>query len=146
MKFYKAKMIAQEEGLAIWFDIYQPIHETDCYYYCVNSLNFDTANRIISQNKDKHPVTAIKDSGFIKVRKIAKHGSRIAEPSKEDAIKNLVWRTKLRIGHMKRDIKFCESLVKNHENLSVNYESDRQLIMTVNGTKDLVHEFYSFFF
>ena len=146
MKFYRAKMIAQEEGLAIWFDIFQSIHETECYYYCVNSLNFNSAKWIISQNKSKHPVTVIKDSGFIKVKKIAKQGSRIAEPSKEAAIKNLVWRTQLRIGHMKRDIKFCESLVKNHENLSVKYESDRQLIMTVNGTKDLVHEFYKYFF
>lgn len=146
MKFYRAKMVVQEEGLAIWFDIFQSIHETECYYYCVNSLNASTAKRIINQNKEKHPVSAVKSSGFIKVRKIAKQGSRIAQSSKDEAIKNLVWRTGLRICHMKRDLKFCESLIENHENLSVDYESKDQLIMTVNGTKDLVHEFYNFFF
>lgn len=146
MKFYKAKMIVQEEGLAIWFDIYQSIHETEYYYFCVLALNFEQAKNIINMNNKKNPVTAVKDSGFIKVKRIAKSGSRIAEPSKEDAIKNLIWRTKLRIGHMKRDIKFCNALVKNHENLSIGYQSDKQLIMNVNGTKNLVHEFYNIFY
>lgn len=140
--YYKAKLIPQEEGLTVWFDVYKPIHQTEHFYFCVNALMFHQAKNVIRNEPDKNPVTAVKASGFIKVYRIDKISSRIGKPTPEAAVDELIMRTELRIGHLQRDLKFCKAFLQNSNKLSVSYESDKQLAMKVGNTKSLVHEYY----
>ena len=144
MEFYKARLLTSPKGLQIWFNIYKSVHETNCCYFCVSALDYQRAIRVINSSGNGNPVTALNKSHAFTVRRIMKSGSRIASKTKEDAISNLIYRTKLRINHLEREIKFCHSFLKNKDLLTVDYNDGRQLIMNVLNTKDTVDEFCIF--
>lgn len=141
--FYRAKMVTDQDGLQIWFDVFKPIHETKCFYFCVNSLSFERAKSLLSMSDITNPVTALKQHKYIRVVRIAKVGCRIAQPSREKAIENLVYRTRLRVGHLTRDLEFCKAFIENKDCLKTTFDDGRQLVMLVESTKDVVGKYYT---
>jgi hypothetical protein len=140
MEFYKAKLLPSPQGLQIWLTIFKSIHETEHCYFCVQANDYARAKRAISLSNEKNPVTALNKANTFRVRKIMKSGSRVASKSKDDAIKNLVYRTTLRINHLELALKFCHAFLKNKDNLNTDFDNGIQLIMNVENTEEVVNE------
>lgn len=130
-KFYKARLIAGEEGLQIWFDVFIAFRETECYFLCIDErkMHFMSNNITTKEAIEKK----------IKVRRIAKRNSRIGFESPELAIENLKLIKRRQLDHFKREKEFigfflsCEDRDYDTED----FKKDR--CFTLSGSKGLVN-------
>lgn len=118
--FYKARLIAEEDGLIVWIDKYYPIKETPCYYYCVDEFH----NKINLKNPP--------------IKKIHKTSSRFAFDSKDKAIEHLRFMKRRQLKHMEREAAFINSFL-DCDNLKSCYNG-----MEVPNTRELVSKYLRF--
>jgi len=135
-KFYKARLLAEEEGLRIRFDIFIAFRETKYYFLCIDErkMHFMSNNITVKEAKGKK----------IKVSRIMKGNSRIGFESPELAIENLKLIKRRQLDHFKREKEFIDFFLSCEDSGydNVNFEKDRCL--TLKGSKDLVNDYLVF--
>ena len=134
-KFYRAKLIADHGGLRVQIDEYISFYESDCYAWCSEEFSHKRAVRRLSQEG-----ALIRDvKNAMNVKRINKQGSRFASNTKELAIKNLVFRKKLQVSHLKRELEFANAF------LNSDIESlDSHNAFLIKETRELVDKYYVF--
>lgn len=142
--FYSMRLSEDEDGLSVVTTKYVPIHETECICFCVHQAELSHFNSVLMREGESKLAYA-KRSG-IKVRQIHKAGSRIAFPTKEQALKHLLWMKSKQIRHMQRQIEFNKAFIdkcKGMDDLKLehSYNTDYYIVP---GTRDLVHEYLVF--
>lgn len=139
MEFYKAILSVSEEGIIVDFMRFKPIHETEHYYFCVRDNQYGYAKNYIDNNRNKNPVTLLKNNK-LDVFKVSKTNSRIIKKSKDDAVANLIYRTKKRVEHLSLSLGMCELFLKNKDLM----KEGRYGEMIVSNSLDFVNENYIF--
>lgn len=82
--------------------------ETDCYYYCLPITARSGFWKMQLEGGQKIDRVFIKRSG---IRKVGKSGSRIAKPTKNDAVQDLIRRQRNRVRFMRADLALIESFL-----------------------------------
>lgn len=96
---YKARLIAQEEGLTVWIDRYYPVRETPCYYFCVTECDKWRVGSSVLPLKDKM------------LKRIHKTNSRFAFETEDLAIEHLRLMKTRQMVHMSREFAFINSFL-----------------------------------
>lgn len=139
MKFYKAVLSVSEEGVIVNFIKFVSIHQTEHYYFCVRDDRYDYAKIIIDNDRNKNPVTLLKNNK-IGVVKVSKTNSRTIKKSKDEAIDSLVYRTEKRVRYVSIALGMCKLFLKNKDLIM----EGRYGEMLVPNTLDFVNENYIF--
>lgn len=135
--FYRMKLIPTESGLTIWTDEYYSVHETPCYHFCIAEwlrASYEIAN---------HDYKSLKKRG-VKLKKIAKLGSRFAFETKEQAFNNLIYLKGRQLMHMKRDMEFLKTFLEFNDTKGFNDLEEKYGSLVVPGTKPLVLNHFNF--
>tara|TARA_R110002060_G_scaffold18120_9_gene25011 strand:+ start:1198 stop:1638 length:441 start_codon:yes stop_codon:yes gene_type:complete len=138
--YYRARLIAAEEGLTVTFEKWKSFHESECFAWCCLE-NMHQSAMIISKNS-KSPVKDIKSS--LKVKRIDKKNSRFAQETRELALANLRYRKRCQAKHLKREMEFAEAFLSKEDDQLGDTELGWNDSKLVNGTFDLVHSHYVF--
>lgn len=142
--YYRASLIAEEEGLTVLFEKWKPFRESECYAWCCDEYSHKTAVDICSSSNS--PIKDVKAS--IRVKRIDKNNSRFAQETHQLALDGLRYRKKCQIKHLERELEFAKAfLAQNDEDLKlepVNADFSWNDSMKVSGTYDLVHSHFVF--
>jgi hypothetical protein len=125
--FYRAVLEAQEDGLIVMMQKFISIHETECIHFCVSERNLHWITSGVQANETKMQVA--KDRK-VKVYRIHKFGSRIAQPTEQDAFLRLQFLKRKQGGHLQRNLEMVKCFLeqtadKKLEDLEVSGRSYR---------------------
>jgi hypothetical protein len=107
MILYKARLIACEDGLKVYFDKWICKHETQCFYFCASELESMQSIEFLKKNK--------------KLKKIAKMNSRFAFDLQEKALKQLRFIKTRQLKHIEREQDFIKAFLLCDDFKSLNY-------------------------
>ena len=145
VRYYRAKLLADEDGLCVFFERYASVHETESYSYCVPEGDIPRVKGLSNFEK----ISMLKAAKQLKLMKrVHKSGGRFAFANKQDALSNLLFRKRRQIKHMLREIRFAEALIDKvmcvedlRLDTGLNTISDWHIVPE---TKDLVREYLVF--
>lgn len=148
-KFYKAKLVPDEEGLMVVFDEFITVRETEHFYFAVHSSSYGAYN--LFMNHGKFASEEAKKAGIAKakkmVKRISKGCSRIAKETKELAVQELIMRKHHQITHLLRELAFCRAFigkVKSIADLEEDGVCKANRWLMVPDTSELVREYFVF--
>lgn len=101
--FYKKRLIADDTGLHIDTQRFISIHETRCFYFCIDDYSIHQIKYQV-EHKGETALQAAKTM-HCKVRRIAKDGSRIAFDTEEKAFAHLRMLKQRQVQHLERDLR-----------------------------------------
>lgn len=111
MNFYRCELEPTIDGLMLRTITYVPVHTSPCFYWCVTKSNHRFLEGVEGEANLK---TAKK--WHRRVRKIQKSGSRIAQPTKDEALESLRARKRWQIMHARREIEIAQAFLKSTKN------------------------------
>lgn len=131
--FYRAWLQPIEDGLQIRVTEYIPIHESPSMYWCVTA-------RVYPRMQNK-PLKVIRR--VCRVRRIHKAGSKVAQPTIDEAIESLRRRKQSQLNHAMREIEIARAFLDAEmPPLQRNYHNI--LTCTLPDTGEVVQENYLF--
>ena len=141
-EFYRLSVNYEEHGLGFWITTYFSLHETPCYYYCVEEF----AKLILSHEslRDGETIYQLAKRKGVRLHRIHKTCSRKAFDTKEKAYKNFMFLKRRQLTHLKRDIKVVSRLLEFDESSSYSdlIHQDRTMLMP--GTRKFIDENITF--
>jgi len=135
--FYKMSLEATEEGLAIFTRRYVSIRETEQMHFCVSEHD----HKRLSVTKDKSAFA--KELG-LKIYRVHKRGSRIADATEQQAFEQLKIRKKRQIIHLMRNLAIVERFVADTEGKDLDSFPDDGSLRVLPETSRLVNTHYRF--
>jgi len=133
-KFYKKRLVAEEDGLIVVTDSLISIHETRCFHFCMPER--EVSNYRLLKRRDESLLDYAKRRKMLK--RIDKQGSRIAFETEEKALDHLRFLKRKQLRHMERDKAFIETLLATE-----NIDPCAQMF-TIPDSRDLVHQHFVF--
>lgn len=107
--FYRAILESQENGLVVTMQKFVSIHETKCMHFCVAEHVLHWVTNWIKDNETK--IQVAKDRK-LKIYRIHKFGSRIAQPTKQDAFLRLKFIKGKQLGHLQRSLRIVKCFLE----------------------------------
>lgn len=151
MKFYKITSFIDELGIRLLCSTYESVHETNCYYFCINSLDESRFDFHSKNNKDNLSTLELCKKHFLKIRKVAKINSRFAFKTRAEAFAHFKMLKNKQLAHIERkkgEISLTVELIKNidafseAEGVREEFYGDRSVLL--NGSIDFVRSNYTF--
>lgn len=142
-EFYKMRLTDSEDGLMVITDVFVSIHETPCFYYCIHASAKGFFNSVLMRKGETKLHYANRKN--IKVRRIHKHGSRIAFETEDQAFDHLRMLKRKQINHMRRQIELNAAFIDKCEgvsDLTDVYSSDICKHRVIPFTDDLCKEYF----
>lgn len=140
--FYKASMIATEEGLAVRFVKFFSIRETEHVCFCLRKYDLDQGEMRVelATSTDTLELVRLAKEKKMRVYRVAKRSARIAFPTKELAIEDLALRKRYQLRHLIREQAFCQKFLELKKDGSIQAAlADQRNITRYDyaGTEDL---------
>lgn len=143
--YYKARLAYTPRGINVEMEEFKIIHETRCVAYCVNDYDYKI---VCGYKKPDESLMQAAKRLCRKVRHIHKSGSRIAQPTQEEAFNRLKFLKRRQIRHLKRELDLISlfSSKTQDADLSALQKNDRYTHDTylVPDTEESVGIYYNF--
>lgn len=145
--YYRATLCAGEEGLIIDYACWVSIHSTEHFDYCIPVYN-DEKWQEFEKAYPKLNRLQIAKKRDLPIKRISKHSSRFAQPTRLDALKRLRFLKERQLKHMNREKRFIAEFLSKTES-SESAATDIRTgtyseSHTLPETAELVHEFLIF--
>lgn len=108
--YYKARLSYEPSGMVIVMDEFRTVHSTNCYDFCLKSNGRDFKNANIFKREGETIFQSAKRQG-IKIHRIDRSGSRIAQPTKEEAFTRFKFLKSRQMRHLQRDVSLIGFLI-----------------------------------
>ena len=135
IKLYEFKLYPNEHGLSLNLEEYICLHETPCYYFCINK-GFLAWVKTYEEAKLRK----------IKIYKVHKTSSRKAFKTKEAAFKKFIYRKRKHKMHLTYTLKLVERLLDEVDKYHDSYEEFLKANPNnlIKNTGTLVNDFFLF--
>lgn len=137
IELFKKRLQAEEEGLVIRTEKWVCIHETPCFYFCVEDRRKSLVTNAL-KHTDETAIQAAKRLKFLK--RISKQNSRFAFVTEQAAMDHLRFLKRRQLMHMERETKFINLFLECEELEASRYDNSRR----VPESRGLVREFLRF--
>jgi hypothetical protein len=148
-RFYKARYVEDECGMAIRMSTLESIHETPCMHFCILVNQVRQLDVFVKQGESKIKWLRKQKGLQWKLFRVHKDGSRIAFETEEKAIEHLIFLKRKQIQHLKRNLDLVQTFLNKVDEINSNGSvvdllSDRFGCRRLPDTEDKVREYFVF--